>query len=245
MLTVHLAVLIFHFSVNTSRGEICCGSSVVELKSNKSVGESGIWSGALIRIYTGSRESAQPQPFAAPQVPSASSELPAMAIPQQTSALSSSLNQPAQSGGVHKRLLKELNDLKANPPAHYTVGPVGNDIFQWEASTKGPDNTPYAGGVFRLKLDIPTDYPFKPPKTRFTTKVYHPNIYENGYSCCRALYESWSPLDWTLSKVVEMHYQLLVNPDLTHGFGQAMQLYQSNRAEFDRVAREWTAQYAK
>jgi ubiquitin-protein ligase len=32
------------------------------------------------------------------------------------------------------------------------------------------------GGVYEIDIEVPNDYPFKPPKMKFITKVYHPNI---------------------------------------------------------------------
>lgn len=64
----------------------------------------------------------------------------------------------------------------------------------------GPPESPYQGGVFFLTIHFPTDYPFKPPKVAFTTRIYHPNINSNGSICLDILRSQWSPA-LTISKV--------------------------------------------
>jgi ubiquitin-conjugating enzyme E2 D/E len=54
-------------------------------------------------------------------------------------------------------------------------------------------DSPYSGGVFFLEITFPVDYPFKPPKVAFKTKIYHPNINANGSICLDILKEQWSP----------------------------------------------------
>uniref|UniRef100_A0A668S2Y6 E2 ubiquitin-conjugating enzyme n=1 Tax=Oreochromis aureus TaxID=47969 RepID=A0A668S2Y6_OREAU len=71
---------------------------------------------------------------------------------------------------------------------------------------------PYHGGVFFLSVHFPTDYPFKPPKVAFTTKIYHPNINSNGSICLDILRSQWSPA-LTVSKVLLSICSLLCDPN--------------------------------
>ncbi|XP_018509719.1 ubiquitin-conjugating enzyme E2 28 isoform X2 [Brassica rapa] len=104
-----------------------------------------------------------------------------------------------------KRILKELKDLQKDPSTLYTAGPVAEDLFHWQATITGPSDSPYSGGVFILTIHFPPDYPFKPPKVAFRTKVFHPNVNSNGIICfniCHdVLKEQWSPA-LTISKSI-------------------------------------------
>ena len=75
--------------------------------------------------------------------------------------------------------------------------------MNWEATIFGPENSPYEGGIFFLNIQFNNDYPFKPPKCAFRTRIYHPNINSNGNICVSILKEEWSPA-LTISKVMEI-----------------------------------------
>ena len=113
-----------------------------------------------------------------------------------------------------KRINKELQDLARDPPAQLSAGPAGEDLFCWQATIMGPPDSPYQGGVFFLTIHFPTDYPFKPPKVAFTTKIYHPNINTNG-SICLDILRSVIILSSSLKSLGEILYRSQWSPALT------------------------------
>jgi len=143
-----------------------------------------------------------------------------------------------------KRINKELVDLGKDPPANCSAGPVGDDMFHWQATIMGPDESPYAGGVFFLDIHFPADYPFKPPKVHFTTRIYHCNINSNGGICLDILKDQWSPA-LTISKVLLSICSLLTDPNPDDPLvPDIAQLLKTDRARHDSTAREWTSKYA-
>jgi len=143
-----------------------------------------------------------------------------------------------------KRIQKELQDLGRDPPAQCSAGPVGDDLFHWQATIMGPPESPYQGGVFFLTIHFPTDYPFKPPKVAFTTRIYHPNINSNGSICLDILRSQWSPA-LTISKVLLSICSLLCDPNPDDPLvPEIARIYKTDRERYNQLAREWTQKYA-
>ncbi|XP_002129421.1 ubiquitin-conjugating enzyme E2-17 kDa [Ciona intestinalis] len=144
-----------------------------------------------------------------------------------------------------KRINRELQDLNREPSSQYTAGPVGDDLFHWQASIMGPDTSPFQGGVFFLNVHFPTDYPFKPPKISFTTKIYHPNINGNGSICLDILRSQWSPA-LTLSKVLLSISSLLCDPNPDDPLvPDIARMYKTDIKKYKQIATEWTQKHAK
>nr|8UQA_K Chain K, E3 ubiquitin-protein ligase RNF168,Ubiquitin-conjugating enzyme E2 D3,Histone H2B type 2-E,Histone H2A type 1-B/E [Homo sapiens] len=148
------------------------------------------------------------------------------------------------SGSALKRINKELSDLARDPPAQCSAGPVGDDMFHWQATIMGPNDSPYQGGVFFLTIHFPTDYPFKPPKVAFTTRIYHPNINSNGSIKLDILRSQWSPA-LTISKVLLSICSLLCDPNPDDPLvPEIARIYKTDRDKYNRISREWTQKYA-
>ena len=140
-----------------------------------------------------------------------------------------------------KRIQRELQELGRDPPANCSAGPMGDDLFHWQATIMGPEDSPYNGGVFFLDIHFPADYPFKPPKVTFTTRIYHCNINSNGGICLDILKENWSPA-LTISKVLLSVCSLLTDPNPGDPLvPEIAQQLKTNLAGHDATARDWTA----
>jgi len=144
-----------------------------------------------------------------------------------------------------KRLQKELTEIEKDTPVNCSAGPINpSDLFTWEATIIGPTETPYEGGIFKLNIFFPTDYPFKPPKITFTTRIYHPNVNSNGSICLDILKDQWSPA-LSITKVLLSICSLLADPNPNDPLDlDIAKIYKTNKAEFDRIAREYTVKYA-
>mmetsp|Transcript_8211 Transcript_8211/g.24148 ORF Transcript_8211/g.24148 Transcript_8211/m.24148 type:complete len:156 (+) Transcript_8211:138-605(+) len=144
-----------------------------------------------------------------------------------------------------KRIQKELAEISLEPPTNCSAGPKGDNLYEWVSTILGPPGSPYNGGVFFLDIHYPNDYPFKPPKVTFRTRIYHCNINSSGQICLDILKDQWSPA-LTISKVLLSICSLLTdaNPHDPLVGSIAQQLLNDKEAH-DKTAAEWTRRYAQ
>ena len=142
------------------------------------------------------------------------------------------------------RIQKELSLFITDPPDNCSAGPVDDDIFHWEGTIMGPTETVYEGGVFNLDIQFPKNYTFKPPKVRFQTKIYHPNINSGGFICLDIFKDNWSPA-LTISKVLLSICSLLTDPNPDDPLVvDIADEYVNEREKYNETAKTWTQIYA-
>ncbi len=144
-----------------------------------------------------------------------------------------------------RRIQREQQDLSKDAPDSCSAGPRGENLYVWDAMILGPSDSPFAGGIFNLEIHFPTDYPFKPPKILFLTKIYHPNIASNGNICLDILKDQWSPA-LTVGKALLSICSLLTDPNPKDPLVPAIaDQYINDRTTYDSTARTWTLKYAR
>lgn len=143
-----------------------------------------------------------------------------------------------------KRIIKETQRLMQEPVPGISAVPDEQNARYFHVIVSGPQGSPFEGGVFRLELFLPEEYPMSAPKVRFVTKIYHPNIDKLGRICLDILKDKWSPA--LQIRTVLLSIQALLsapNPDDPLNNEVADQ-WKMQEAEAIKTAREWTKRYA-
>ena len=94
---------------------------------------------------------------------------------------------------LSKRLTIEIRALQKDLLEGIKIEPTEDNLRYMNIEMKGPVDSPYEGGIFKLELFAHSSYPMEPPKIRFITKIYHPNIDKLGRICLDILKDKWSP----------------------------------------------------
>jgi ubiquitin-conjugating enzyme E2 D/E len=141
-----------------------------------------------------------------------------------------------------QRIFKEFEDLTKNPQDGFKVSSE-NPAEQWDVLMMGPPDTAFENGKFSITMKF-DNYPFKPPKVLINTKIYHPNVDENG-EICTDVYEN----DWKPTKKVRMILEVLMTMLRAPNPGSALReeigaQFREDPKAFEATAREWVTKHA-
>lgn len=145
-----------------------------------------------------------------------------------------------------RRLLKEIEDVKSDTSSGVTlILPDAADLTRLKGTFLGPPDTPYANGVFTVDIQIPDEYPFKPPIMRFDTRIYHPNVSsQTGAICLDVLKNAWTPILTLKSSLISLQGLLeSPQPDDPQDAVVAKVLIEEPE-KFKETAKNWTEIYA-
>jgi ubiquitin-conjugating enzyme E2 L3 len=140
-----------------------------------------------------------------------------------------------------RRLQKELADLQSsNLKSFRDIIVDESNILLWTGLIV-PENPPYNKGAFKIEIVFPAEYPFKPPKICFKTKIYHPNIDEKGQVCLPIISaENWKPATKT-DQVIQALVALVNEPEPEHSLrAELADEYLKERKKFMKNAEEFT-----
>ena len=147
---------------------------------------------------------------------------------------------------IKNRILKEYEDLQKHKEENtVTVWMVDNNIHHWKGKIKGPIDTCYQGGIFVIDIIIPNEYPFKPPKMKFDTKIWHPNISSvTGAICLDILKNEWTPALTIRTALISLQ-ALMCAPVLDDPQDAVVaSQYLSDIKLFNATAKQWVEEYA-
>ncbi|CAI4230696.1 unnamed protein product [Auanema sp. JU1783] len=145
-----------------------------------------------------------------------------------------------------RRLQKELSDIKScGIKAYDHVEYDESCLLHWTILLV-PEKEPYNKGAFKINIDFPADYPFKPPKILFATKIYHPNIDEFGKFCLSIITpENWKPATRT-EQVLMAILGLIQEPEPEHALrADLAEEYTKDPKKFFKMAEEYTKKHAE
>ncbi|KAL6064503.1 Ubiquitin-conjugating enzyme E2 35 [Balamuthia mandrillaris] len=143
-----------------------------------------------------------------------------------------------------RRIIKETQRLLNEPAPGISATPHEDNLRYFDVIIAGPTSSPYEGGIFKLELFLTEEYPMAPPKVRFLTKIYHPNVDRLGRICLDILKDKWSPA--LQIRTVLLSIQALLsapNPDDPLANDIADHWKKNEKGAID-TAREWTRTYA-
>eukprot|EP00127_Corallochytrium_limacisporum_P001507 Clim_evm5s62 gene=Clim_evmTU5s62 len=128
----------------------------------------------------------------------------------------------------------------------YEVSLVQDSMLEFYVNFHGPADTPYTGGVWKVHVEIPEQYPYKSPSIGFVNRIFHPNIDElSGSVCLDVINQTWSPMFDLLNIFETFLPQLLAYPNPTDPLnGEAAALLMREPEQYQNKVKDYVKKYA-
>ncbi|KAF6166585.1 hypothetical protein GIB67_005447 [Kingdonia uniflora] len=129
----------------------------------------------------------------------------------------------------------------------YKVDTINDSMNDFFVEFKGPTNSLYSGGTWKVRVELPDAYPYKSPSLCFVNRIYHPNIDElSGSICLDVIKQTWSPM-FDLVNIFEVFLpQLLLYPNPSDPLnGEAASMMMKDHNVYEQTVKEHCMKYAK
>ena len=146
-----------------------------------------------------------------------------------------------------KRLQTEYRQYLNDPNMYYSIKPNEKNFLKWDILLFGPPDTIFEGGIFNCILEFPKEYPNKPPEFKFTSNLFHPNIYKDGKVCMSILHvgvdefgyeqinERWNP-SHSVNTILMSLISILAEPNFESPANiDASKLWKDNFNEYKKI----------
>ncbi|KAJ0860978.1 putative ubiquitin-conjugating enzyme E2, ubiquitin-conjugating enzyme/RWD [Helianthus annuus] len=143
-----------------------------------------------------------------------------------------------------KRKEIDLMKLMMN---NFKVETIDDSVNEFFVYMNGPPDSSYAGGLWKVRVELPNDYPYSSPSIGFVNKIYHPNVDEaSGTVCVDVLNQTWSPMFDLVNVFENFLPQLLMDPNADDPLNtEAAALILSDKQTYEKRVKEYREQYAK
>jgi len=140
-----------------------------------------------------------------------------------------------------KRIQKELAAMLNDPPPGCTLLQMGDDIFRWHVEIQGLPDSPFEGGTYTLLVTFPLSYPFKAPRVKFETRIFHPNINQAGDICLDTISSQWAP-GISMAQVFMSIIALLSDPNPSDPINwEAARMLREDPDNYNRIVQDMVA----
>ncbi|XP_066491143.1 ubiquitin/ISG15-conjugating enzyme E2 L6 [Tiliqua scincoides] len=145
-----------------------------------------------------------------------------------------------------RRVARELDEIRRSEFRCFRNIEVDKtNVLLWKGLLV-PDEPPYNKGAFRIEISFPCEYPLKPPKVRFKTEIYHPNVDEEGHVCLPIISdENWNPTT-RINHVIQALIMLVNKPEPAYPLRAALaEEFDKDKKRFLSKAEDHTCMFSE